>query len=1207
MRFAIILTALLLFPAGFVFAAETQIDASVDVTTAAHNGSSPTVVFTSDNIGYAFYSDSAGTCAYSKTINGGSSWGTPVTVDAQTDCNHIAVWYDGWTPGISGGYIHISTMDAADLWYNRLEVSSDTLLLGSTPVNASGANQAGVFTAAANTHSITMGTDGDVYMGVQDAGDSFVVKCSASCDTADNWTEAGLVSPFDLDEDWLILMPLSGENILAIRWDISGNAIQSKVYNDTLNTWDVLWANVDSNALENTTYDAAFGATLKRSTGDMYLAYAGDYGTLGTDDDIRTAVYSGGAWTAKTNVLTNDTKGITGVKIAIDDNTADDVYVVYSARATAGTAATGNIYYKKSSDGMATWGTEQGPINTTAGDLYGSRVNIISDQRIYVTWDLPSADDILGTTIADLAPPAITVGSAGTQTVNLTIPSADAYVGGAFTFLRDNESANVTQIIISETGTVNANTNLSDVKLYYKAQAACDSALPGDATLFNSSAGTFSGSEKAALTGTMSVNGTQVCVYVQMDIGSGAIANDTLEIEIANPSADIAVSAGGILPATSVAISGTTTLISNNAPAAPTNVSPPNSTSVVTLTPMLEASAYSDNESDTHAATQWQVTAVSGDYSSSVFDFTSSTGETSRVIPADTLLNATTYYWRVRYRDNFNATHWSNYSTETSFLTANNAPAAPTNISPINGTSVTTLTPMLEASTYSDPESDTHAATQWQVTSTPGDYSSPVFNFTSITAETSRVITASTLSNTATYYWHVRYRDNINPTHWSNYSTETSFITALTQLSIKIEALSGKTEYFIGDNVPLDVQVTNFTTGSPINDAAVTVSVFDPSGTKIITDQAMAYISNSSGIYRYTMVNPTVNGTYVYEIKAVKSGQSGYGAANFQVGALASTKALSESIQASQQKISTATLSDVGNLELGKTYRAKLTLENFESELTDSFSLPTITIYDSLRNVLINSLPMTKINDGTYEFTYLTGAGQVSGLWEAAVSIPVTSTNTISRNDYFQVTGAPAQVKINSIRDSTVPSITANITITNEGNAAFEYHYEYCIVAEQPIQCIGVNALAYGLGAKLIQPGEDFTTDLILQVSNPGTYYFKVGVYWGTERSGAALQFQAKIQTLQVQQSPGGGGGGPAPEPAKPPSISLEQIWNLLASLLTQVTGAGQKIGVIESRLNYLERIWSQLQPQIQPSKTAAPAKAAPISKIKPVIKIRIK
>lgn len=154
----------------------------------------------------------------------------------------------------------------------------------------------------------------------------------------------------------------------------------------------------------------------------------------------------------------------------------------------------------------------------------------------------------------------ITVGTTGTQASPLAIPSADNNVGGAFTFVRNQGSANVTQIIVTDTGTVNANTNITDVVLFYKQEVSCSASIPGDATQFNSTPATFNVSEKATATGTISVGTSQICVYVRIDVGSGTSDGQTFEIEISNPSTEVTASAGVVKPSTAVARSGTTTL-----------------------------------------------------------------------------------------------------------------------------------------------------------------------------------------------------------------------------------------------------------------------------------------------------------------------------------------------------------------------------------------------------------------------------------------------------------------------------------------------------------------------------------------------------------------------------------------------------------------------------------------------------------------------
>ena len=158
----------------------------------------------------------------------------------------------------------------------------------------------------------------------------------------------------------------------------------------------------------------------------------------------------------------------------------------------------------------------------------------------------------------------VTVGSYGTQRTSVEPNTLDIHMGGAFTFVRSASSTNVTSITISNTGTI-SDSNISGLILFYKQEATCSEVMPGDAVQFNSTAGTFT-SGSSTVTGTMNVTASQVCLYVDMDIGSGAQNGDTIELQITNPSTQVSVSGGTVTPATAVAISGTTTVASNQGP-----------------------------------------------------------------------------------------------------------------------------------------------------------------------------------------------------------------------------------------------------------------------------------------------------------------------------------------------------------------------------------------------------------------------------------------------------------------------------------------------------------------------------------------------------------------------------------------------------------------------------------------------------------------
>ena len=388
---------------SFAYAAMETVDSSVG--TSVSEGASRTVVFVSDTNGYVFYTDSSGACVFSKTTNGGASWGAAVTVDSQTDCFRITVWYDRWTPGdTSGTLIHISTLESGgeDMYYTQLQTSNDSV---STPANASGAGQGGSLNVGENFNSIAKGTDGDLYMGVSDSSDSYVIKCTGTCTTAGNWSEAG-TNPLDTaDEDTLMLVPLASGNLLLVNHDVSANVLRSKVWTDSSASWASSWSGIDTAVDENTTYEGDFSvAADPDAAGTVYLAYLDDVGTLdGDDDDIKTGLYTGSwATTTTASVWTNATTSLTNVSIGIAGST---VYVAY-ASAPSGTAADNStlVFWATSTPAMTKWTTHIGPPtdNYTSAAITNLNINASSDERLLAAWRAGSV--LYGATIVDVVP-----------------------------------------------------------------------------------------------------------------------------------------------------------------------------------------------------------------------------------------------------------------------------------------------------------------------------------------------------------------------------------------------------------------------------------------------------------------------------------------------------------------------------------------------------------------------------------------------------------------------------------------------------------------------------------------------------------------------------------------------------------------------------------------------------------------------------------
>ncbi len=539
---------------NIAWGAEFSIDASVNTDSNSFFFGGSQTVFISDLVGYKFYRDLSGACVYSKTTNGGTVWAPAVTIDAQTDCSSIAVWYDQWTPGDFGTYIHIATMDSAAatdrLYYNRLDTLTDTRLMGTAPVvTSSNSGQGGSFVAGTNAVTITKNQSDDVFMGVSDATDSFVVWCDTNCNLTTGWNEAGSAM-MDLDNDWNILLPLSNGNVMLINRDISADDIRSRIWDGS--SWSASWDTIDAAAVESATYDVSMAATIDHSSGDVYLAYGTDHNTYTTaDHDVRTSKFSSGSWTPTTAVFTNTTRGLHTVAISVDTNTST-VYVAYILRTTIGTATTGNIYYATSTAAMTTWSAEQGPVNTTAGDHRGLDLNLMSDERIYVSWEDPAPDDIWGETIRDIAPTTKLYAS-GTPATTVSAGTTNTRAGNFMFALRESVSSrNVTDIVISERGSVDGQNALDNIKLFYDLDTSapydCNSeSYSGSETQFGSTdTNGFSGADgTASFSGLVSISTTQaMCLYAVMDVLESALDASTISISVEDPNNDVIVTGG---------------------------------------------------------------------------------------------------------------------------------------------------------------------------------------------------------------------------------------------------------------------------------------------------------------------------------------------------------------------------------------------------------------------------------------------------------------------------------------------------------------------------------------------------------------------------------------------------------------------------------------------------------------------------------------
>ena len=221
----------------------------------------------------------------------------------------------------------------------------------------------------------------------------------------------------------------------------------------------------------------------------------------------------------------------------------------------------------------------------------------------------------------------------------------------------------------------------------------------------------------------------------------------------------------------------------------------------------------------------------------------------------------------------------------------------------------------------------------------------------------------------------------------------------------------------------------------------------------------------------------------------------------------------------------TVDMSDFNSVLAGGTYRARI-VTAFNGALAAPASAPEITIYDADRNTVVSEVAITALSTGVYEYTYSVSSSGAEGTWESVVNTEVESDEVLQTSDYWEVVSAPAQVLVQSMSSTEIPSISANVKITNEGSVAYEYQYEWCVVSSVSNACGGGDDTYYASAAKLIQSGADFDTTLLATVPVAGTYYFKVVAYFGTESSVSSRQFTASAASSGASSGGGGGGGG---------------------------------------------------------------------------------
>ena len=364
---------------------------------------SPSVVFIDSLTGYVFYigGSSDQSLVYRKTTNGGSFWGPTVVIDtAIAGWTNVAVWYDRWTPGdTTGNLIHIAAVQDSsdDVHYTYLNAANGSLR-GSLTVALAGST----FTEAVDgPPSITKSAENNLFISCNFTDYTGLAggAVAKSEDAGASWTPYNTGwSTVAIDQ--VQLLPLLTDNdIIAIRADTANNEMDYQIYDEVADTWAGSWTSI-ATMTEDTVYDQWFSASLRKSTGDIYLSFANFTANVANDIEFWSFDDDAGPriWTKQTNLF-DDNRTVMMPTPVVDDSNGD-IYVAYLRGNLVYNSTTSDmgVYFKKSTDGGSTWEAEAPRLNFVEGDTRVLRTNLLADYRPFVVWGI-YLNDLAGETM----------------------------------------------------------------------------------------------------------------------------------------------------------------------------------------------------------------------------------------------------------------------------------------------------------------------------------------------------------------------------------------------------------------------------------------------------------------------------------------------------------------------------------------------------------------------------------------------------------------------------------------------------------------------------------------------------------------------------------------------------------------------------------------------------------------------------------------
>lgn len=309
--------------------------------------------WTDISIGVIIMVDGGADLQFTRTTDKGANW-TTTEIETGT-VRQLAVWFDQETPDDTGKLVHVAWVDSESIdfiKYCPVDIDAGTAGTIRTVDNT--------ITSGNNPQSdriaITKARNGNLIIAMSTQTE---VECYRSVDAGVNWTDRADVFETANQEDWCLLFPANVDDgdVAAFFWDRSANNITVKMYDDSADTWTE--TDIGLGTMEDDHAHMNMDGATRHSDGLILgCAHSNDDDS---GDDLRT-------WTVNPNSIASPTMDVTTANVFTNEGESaqcgmfinqqnDDVYVAWCSGNTSW-ESTVDVVYKKSTDDMASWGTE---------------------------------------------------------------------------------------------------------------------------------------------------------------------------------------------------------------------------------------------------------------------------------------------------------------------------------------------------------------------------------------------------------------------------------------------------------------------------------------------------------------------------------------------------------------------------------------------------------------------------------------------------------------------------------------------------------------------------------------------------------------------------------------------------------------------------------------------------------------------------------